>query len=169
MASNDYGFELLSVDEASLDEALEQHLLSPANLAEDITASLNSVELARRQFREIARIAGLVWQGYPGAGKTARQLQASSGLFYDVFAKYDPSNMLLHQAHKEVLEKQLEQTRLAKALQRLSTSRILLAEPPRPTPIAFPLLVDRLRESLSSEAIGARIERMALELVKAAG
>ncbi len=119
LAANDYGLELLSPEPAPLDEAIEAGLLSAEHLLHDIPASLNAAELARRQFREIARIAGLVFQGYPGASKAVKQVQASSELLYDVFARYDPDNLLLIQAHREVLERQLEQSRLARALQRV--------------------------------------------------
>jgi len=164
MAMNDYGFELLASDPAPLEEAIADGLFSTDNLAEDIVASLNSAELARRQFREIARVAGLVFQGYPGAGKSAKQLQASSGLFYDVFARYDPNNLLLHQAGREVLERQLEETRLATSLTRLGKSKLLIAEPGRPTPMCFPILVDRLREMVTSESFSDRIQRLTLSL-----
>lgn len=169
LACNDYGIELLAAEPAPLDEAIESGLFSPQNLAEDIPASLNSVEMARRQFREIARIAGLVFQGFPGAHKSAKQLQASSGLFYDVFRRFDPGNMLLSQANREVLERQLEQTRLGTALERLITSRLLITEPPRPTPLAFPILVDRLRETVTSERISDRIQKLSMSLEKEAG
>lgn len=167
LACNDYGLELLSAEEAPLEEALPT-LFSPDRLGDDILASLNSVEMARRHFREIARIAGLVFQGFPGQNKTAKQFQASSGLFYDVFRRYDPDNMLLKQATREVLEKQLEETRLAKALHRLMRSKVVLTAPERPTPIAFPILVDRLRETVTSENIADRIQKMSLMLEKEA-
>jgi ATP-dependent Lhr-like helicase len=169
ISANDYGFELLSADEAPLTEALDAGLLSPENLLEDITASLNATEMARRQFREIARVAGLVFPGMPRSGKTARQLQASSGLFFDVFQRYDSANMLLMQAHREVLERQLERTRLGTTLQRLSTSRVVVTEPARTPPLAFPLLVDRNRDRLSSEKLGDRIRRLQMTLERAAG
>lgn len=169
LAANDYGFELLARRPAQIEEALEEGLLSPLNLASDIRESLNSVEMAKRQFREIARIAGLVFEGMPGRRKSVRQIQASSGLFYDVFLRYDPDNMLLHQANREVLERQLEETRLFRTLERLNRSHILLKTPKRPTPFAFPILVDRLREQLTTESIKDRIESMALQLEKAAG
>src|SRR5688572_11358447 len=66
LAANDYGLELLSPDRAPLEEALEAGLLGAEHLAHDIPASLNAAEMARRQFREVARVAGLVFQGYPG-------------------------------------------------------------------------------------------------------
>jgi ATP-dependent helicase Lhr and Lhr-like helicase len=168
MAANDYGFELLSAEAPPFDERMEE-LLTADDLLVDIADSLNRAELARRQFREIARVAGLVFQGYPGAGKTARQLQASSGLLYDVFRRYDPENLLLHQADREVLEKQLEQTRLAAALARLRAATKVVTRPQRFTPLAFPIMVDRLRETVSSENVADRIEKLALRLEKAAG
>src|SRR5690606_29139797 len=118
----------------------------------DISASLNATEMARRQFREIARIAGLVFPGYPHSGKTHRQLQASSGLFFDVFQRYDPGNRLLSQAHREVLERQLESSRIGLTLDRLAGSRVAITTPRRTPPFAFPLLVDRTRERVSTES-----------------
>jgi ATP-dependent Lhr-like helicase len=160
----------VSPTEPPLEEALTDGLLlSPENLAEDIPASLNAAEMARRQFREIARIAGLVFLGFPRSGKTARQLQASSGLFFDVFQRYDPGNLLLAQAHREVLERQLERSRLGRTLQRLSESTVMITNPKRFTPLSFPLLVDRTRNKVSSEKLSDRIKRMQLALERAAG
>jgi ATP-dependent Lhr-like helicase len=169
MASNDYGFELLAPVEPPLALALENDLLSPEHLLDDINAALNATEMAKRQFRELARVAGLVFPGLPRAGKTARQLQVSSGLFFDVLQRYDPRNMLLSQASREVLERQFESTRLGVALHRLSRSSVVVTTPRRTTPLAFPLLVDRTRERVSSESLGDRIRRMQLALERAAG
>ena len=169
LAANDYGLELLSADPAPIEEAIAAGLFSPAHLLHDIPASLNAAELARRQFREIARVAGLIFQGYPGVNRSAKQVQASSELLYDVFARYDPDNLLLFQAHREVLERQLEQSRLARTLERIAEGTISVVPVERPTPLAFPLLVDRAREQLSSEKLADRIRRMAAPLEKAAG
>ena len=168
-ASNDYGFELLSPERAPLEDALAAGLLSPKNLFEDVPASLNATEMARRQFREIARVSGLIFPGYPHAGKTARQLQASSGLFFDVFTRYDPANLLVSQAHREVLERQLESSRLGRTLERLAASEVVTTEPRRTPPLAFPLLVDRTREKVSSESLGDRVRRMQVSLEREAG
>jgi ATP-dependent Lhr-like helicase len=168
-SSNDWGIELLSPDEPPLEEALAAGLLSPERLAEDIPASLNAAEMAKRQFREIARVAGLVFPGLPRSGKTARQLQASSGLFFDVFRRYEPDNLLLAQADREVLERQLERSRLGAALHRIAGARIVVTTPKRFTPLSFPLLVDRTRNKVSSEKLADRIKRMQLALERAAG
>lgn len=164
MATNDYGIELLSPDPAPLDGALAAGLLRPDDLYDDVPASLNATEMARRQFREIARVAGLVFQGFPGANKSTRQIQASSGLFFDVFTRYDPGNLLVSQAHREVLERQLESSRLGRTLERLSASRVVITEPPRTPPLAFPLLVDRTREAVTSESLEDRVRRMQVAL-----
>ena len=169
MASNDYGFELVSPTEPPIAAALEGQLFSPDNLVEDIQAALNATEMARRQFRELARVAGLVFPGFPRAGKTARQLQMSSSLFFDVLRQYDPGNLLLSQAAREVLERQLESTRLGATLRRLFQSRVIVRHPKRVTPFGFPLVVDRNREKVSSELLADRIRRMQLALEKAAG
>jgi ATP-dependent helicase Lhr and Lhr-like helicase len=166
IAVNDYGFELLAPEPPP--EADFGALLSAEGLSDDIVASLNATEMARRQFREIARVAGLVLQGYPGE-KSMRQLQASSGLVYDVFAQYDPDNLLLDQARREVLERQLERSRLGRALDCIAAGQIAVVDVPRITPLAFPLLVERMRESVSSEKLADRVRKMQLALEKAAG
>jgi ATP-dependent Lhr-like helicase len=169
LAANDHGLELLSSGRAPLDEALAAGLFRRDGLFDDLHAALNATEMARRQFREIARVSGLVFPGMPRSGKTARQLQASSGLFFDVFQRHDPKNLLIAQAHREVLERQLESSRLGRTLERLSTARVVVTEPRRTPPLAFPLLVDRARDRVSSESLGDRIRRMQLALERAAG
>ena len=169
IAANDWGFELLAPEPAPIGDALREGLLAPGDLLHDIRAALNSTEMARRQFREIARVAGLVFPGTPRSGKSARQLQASSGLFFDVFRRYDPGNLLLSQAHREVLERQLEQSRLGRALERLARSEVVRTAPPKITPFAFPLLVERTRERVSSESLKDRVARMQRALERAAG
>ena len=165
---NDYGIELLSPEPAPLEAALEAGLFATAHLLHDVVASLNAAELARRQFREIARVAGLVFSGYPGQSKTMKQVQASSGLLYDVFVRHDPDNLLVQQARREVLERQLEASRLGRVLERLSTSTVRVVEVDRPTPFAFPLMVDMNRGSLTSEKLAARIRRMTVAAEKPA-
>jgi ATP-dependent Lhr-like helicase len=133
-------------------------------------ASLNASEMARRRFRQIARVAGLVFQGYPGGGKkSSRQLQASSSLLYNVFERYDPDNLLLKQATEEVLSRQLDYRRLKAGLERMAAGRLRLREPAHPTPLAFPIMVNRLRLKLSSEKLSVRIGRLQVRLEKAAG
>jgi ATP-dependent helicase Lhr and Lhr-like helicase len=169
IAINDYGFELSSATPIVLTPTVWDELLALQNVAPDILAGVNAAELGRRQFREIARVAGLVFQGYPGQSKTARQLQASSGLLYDVFAQYDASNPLLTQAEREVLERQLEASRLLAALARLRAHRRVEIACERPTPFSFPLMVEGLREQLSTEKLEARVVRMVAELEEKAG
>lgn len=168
MAMNDYGFVLISPTAAPLEEALCAGLLSSDNVAEDILSSLNATEMSKRQFREIARVAGLLFQGYPGQRKLSRHIQASSNLFYDVFVEYDPDNLLLRQARREVLEQQLEHRRMTQAMLRMQRSRILVMPLERPTPLAFPLLVDQLRDRLSSESFAQRVQRLQASLEKTA-
>ena len=168
MSSNDYGFELLSPTEPPLGRGAEDGLFAPHNLLDDINAALNATEMAKRQFRELARVAGLVFPGFPRSGKTARQLQVSSGLFFDVFQR-TTRQLLLEQASREVLERQLESTRLGETLETALACDVIVMTPKRSTPLAFPLLVDRTRERVSSESIGDRIRRMQLALERAAG
>jgi ATP-dependent Lhr-like helicase len=161
---NDYGFALLSSTPLLLNDADWQKVLSKENLLSDLLGCLNSTELARRQFREIARIAGLVFQGYPGSGKSTRQLQSSSGLFYDVFTRYDPENLLLIQARREVLERQLEVSRLGRTLSEIQSTKIVCCQIPRLTPLSFPLWASFVQANVTSEKWADRVKRMALQL-----
>jgi ATP-dependent Lhr-like helicase len=168
LAMNDYGFELLSDQALEVEEILSQDLFSTENLEEDLLQSVNAAEMARRKFRDIATIAGLVFTGFPGATAPNRHLQASSRLIYDVLAEYDPENLLLKQARQEVLEQQGGDSRIFLTLQRLNRQKLLLKKPPGPTPLSFPVFVDRLREKLSSESLEDRVDRMIRQLEKAA-
>jgi len=168
LSFTDYGFELLSRERFELIPLLKAGVLSTENLLEDMLASLNAAELSKRQFREIARVAGLVFQGYPGQPKTNRQVQATSGLIWEVFERWDPANPLLGQAEREVLERQLEFSRLAEGLRRMAGAPIVLRQTHKPSPFAFPIMVGRFREKLTSEKLADRVARMQLEYDKAA-
>ena len=167
LAVNDYGFEMLCAQSLDVSTVIDSQLLSIDNLASDIQASLNAGELAQRRFREIARVAGLVFQGYPGAKKTTRQVQASSSLFYQVFENHDPDNQLLLQAREEVLRMELDIERLQGTLNRLRGLPIVLRQLERPTPFALPLVVERLRERLSTEKLSERVARLVRDLERA--
>ena len=160
IAMNDYGFELLSDIEIPIYEGIETDVLSSENLLKDIQASINATEMARRKFRDIAAISGLVFKGFPGSKIKDKHIQSSSQLFFNVFHEYESHNLLLLQAFEEVMDFQLEEARLRKALDRISKQKIIIKEPERPTPFAFPIMVDRMREKLSSEKLEDRIKKM---------
>ncbi|MDX1708596.1 MAG: hypothetical protein R3274_08355, partial [Desulfobacterales bacterium] len=168
MAVNDYGFELLSDGHIPLRRSNVKELMAIDNLLEDILQSVNVSELARRQFREIARVAGLVFQGYPGRPKKTSQIQASSSLIFNVFKRYEPDNFLVAQANREVLENQLEHQRLAATLNKMSDSQMRIVDVQHPTPLAFPIMVNRLRAKVSSEKLADRVRKMQLRLESAA-
>ena len=172
IAVNDYGLELLSAVRVDWATRLPA-LLAPAASAEDllveVLASLNASELARRKFRDIARVSGLIFNGTPAERKSSRQLQASSALFYDVFRQYDPANQLLLQADSELLQDELEIGRLTASLARMAGQELVVNTLSQPTPFAFPLMVERLREQLSNETLADRIARMVAQLESTAG
>jgi ATP-dependent Lhr-like helicase len=157
---NDYGFELVAAGQFDLAPVMDKSVFSTADLLHDVLASLNSTELAQRRFREIARVAGLVFQGYPGQPKSTRQLQASSGLFFEVFRKYDKGNLLLGQAEREVLSQELEISRLRATLTRLARKKLEHVELRHPSPMSLPLMVERFREQLTTEQLSRRLDRM---------
>ena len=163
LSINDYGLEILGAREPPLAPLDDGSLFSGEDLLHDVLASLNSGELAQRRFREIARVAGLVFGGYPGAPKSLRQLQASSGLFYEVFRKYDRDNRLLQQAKAEVLAQELELQRLSQTLQRMRDQALDWSELRVPSPFALALMVERFREELSTEKLKDRLDRILAE------
>lgn len=164
LAYNDYGFELLSDQPIPLEEALGCGLTDALSLEKDLLSGINATELAKRRFRDIATISGLVFKGYPGEPVKDRHLQSSSQLIFRVFEDYDPQNLLLKQAYDEVIYHQLEIKRMRSALDRINSQKIILKYPEKPTPFAFPIMVDRLRERMTTESLGDRIAKMTLDL-----
>nr|WP_115121526.1 ligase-associated DNA damage response DEXH box helicase [Synechococcus sp. UW105] len=169
---NDYGFELLATRHYPFAELINhhmEHLLDVACLEEDLEQALNLSELCKRRFRSIAQVAGLLVQGYPGKSKSTGQLQISGSLLFDVFNRHEPSSLLLRQAREEVLKEQLELPRLKASLERMVQSDIIHQPTPRPGPLAFPLLVERLNNRMSNESILERIQRMQADALKREG
>ena len=159
-AMNDYSFELLSDQAIPVDDSNVYELFSPENLFEDIQRSVNSTEMAKRKFRDIAVIGGLIFQGYPGEHKKAKHLQASSSLLFSVFNEYETQNLLLRQAYQEVFDQQMEEVRLRNMLNRIQESNIIITFPTQLTPFSFPVKVDSIRETLSSEKLEDRVRKM---------
>jgi ATP-dependent Lhr-like helicase len=161
MAMNDYSFELLSDQPIPLDDSNVYELFSPQNLTEHIHSSINASEMAKRKFRDIAVIGGLIFQGMPGEQKKARHLQSSASLLFQVFQEYDPHNLLLRQSYQEVFDFQVEEARLRDMLNRIVNGKFIITFPTRLTPFSFPVKVDDMRrENLSSESLEERVRRM---------
>lgn len=165
-AMNDYGFELLSDQPIPVDDTNVYELFTQENLLRDIQHSANATEMAKRKFRDVSVIGGLIFQGYPGEHKKARHLQSSASLLFKVFSEYDPNNLLLRQAYNEVMEQQMEEARLRDMLQRIQKSNIIIQFPERLTPFCFPIKVDSMRENMSSEKLEDRVKRMQVQLEK---
>jgi ATP-dependent Lhr-like helicase len=159
---NDYGFELLSDQRIDVNRILVDDLFSTKNLTEDIQNSINAVELSRRKFRDIAIISGLIFTGFPGKVKKNRHLQSSSQLLFEVFKEYEPENLLFQQTFDEVMTFQLEEARMREALDRMRVQKKLIVFPEKPPPFAFPIMVDMLREKMSTEKLEERIKKMQL-------
>jgi ATP-dependent Lhr-like helicase len=159
-AMNDYSFELLSDQPIPVDDNNVYELFSPEDLFSDIQRSVNSTEMAKRKFRDISVIGGLIFQGFPGEQKKARHLQASASLLFQVFSNYEKDNLLLRQAYQEVFDQQMEEIRLRNMLERIQNAKIVLTYPTQLTPFSFPVKVDSMRESLSSEKLEDRVKKM---------
>ncbi|CDF79597.1 ATP-dependent helicase [Formosa agariphila KMM 3901] len=166
IAFNDYGFELLSDQPIDIQAILDNNLFSSEYLRSDLEKSINASEMAKRKFRDIAVISGLVFTGFPSKMVKSKHLQASSQLLFGVFEDYEPDNLLFQQAFTETFEHQLEEGRLQLALMRINTQNIIWKSCAKPTPFSFPIITDRLRAKLSSEKLADRIRRMTIQLEK---
>ncbi|MFM7309005.1 MAG: DNA ligase-associated DEXH box helicase, partial [Flavobacteriales bacterium] len=162
IATNDYGFELLSNKVIEVHADLVRHWFRVDHLERDLLAGVNGAELAGRQFRDIATIAGLLFKGYPGQPIRDRHLQSSAQLLFRVFQDYDVDNLLIRQSYDELVYRQFDILRMRDALDRILSAEIIITRPDRPTPFAFPILVDRLRERMSSESLKERIAQMTI-------
>ncbi|GAA4312067.1 ligase-associated DNA damage response DEXH box helicase [Pontixanthobacter gangjinensis] len=166
IAFNDYGFELLSDQEIDMQQVLDNNLFTSEYLMDDLYKSLNATEMARRKFRDIAVVSGLVFTGYPNKLVKSKHLQSNSQLLFSVFRDYEDDNLLYQQAFRETFEHQLEEGRLRLSLERIAAQKIVWRKCEKPTPFSFPIITDRLREKLSSEKIEDRIKRMLEQLEK---
>ena len=166
VTQNDYGFCLGSPRGLPLDEEILREALTIDQLLEDLLECMNTAEMARRQFRYVARVAGLLIPDMPGKRKPTRDLQVSANLLFEVFSRYDPDNLLLEQARREILEHQLELERLKKTLASIQDRPFRLIETRRLTPMAFPLWADRLSAFLPAGDAATRLEKMLAKLQK---
>ncbi|WP_293893931.1 ligase-associated DNA damage response DEXH box helicase [Flavobacterium sp.] len=166
LAYNDYGFELLSDQQIDMEAVFDNNLFSPEYVHHDLQKSLNATEMARRKFRDIAVIAGLVFTGMPGKPIKTKHLQSGSQLLFEVFRDYEPDNLLLQQAYIETFEHQLEEGRLIQSIERINQQQIVWKQCEKPTPLSFPIITDRLREKLSSETLAERIAKMTASYMK---
>ena len=166
LAYNDYGFELLSDQQIDMEAVFDNNLFSTDYVHHDLQKSLNATEMARRKFRDIAVIAGLVFTGMPGKPIKTKHLQSGSQLLFEVFRDYEPDNLLLQQAYIETFEHQLEEGRLIQCIERINRQDIVYKQCTKPTPFSFPIITDRLREKLSSETLAERIQKMTASYMK---
>lgn len=166
LAYNDYGFELLSDQEIDMQSVFDNNLFSSEYVHHDLQKSLNATEMARRKFRDIAVISGLVFTGMPGKPVKTKHLQSGSQLLFEVFRDYEPDNLLLQQAFIETFEHQLEEGRLIQSMERINAQEIVWKQCQKPTPFSFPIITDRLREKLSSETLAERIQKMTASYMK---
>lgn len=164
IAMNDYGLELLSDQEIPLETAIEAGLFSTENLLSDLEQSINETMLAQKKFHEIAHISGLMFRGYPGQNRNNKHLHATSGLLFNVFKEHEPDHLLLRQAFAEVIDYQIDEVRMRASLERIQAQKIRIMDMELASPFAFPIMVDRMREKLSSEKLKDRIEKMQLVL-----
>ena len=164
-AANDYGLVVSAQAATTMDSQTLADLLRAESLLDDLLEGVNLSELSRRQFREVARVAGLLPPSLPGrAPRSMRQLQASSGLIFDVLSQHDPGHLLLRQAEREVMEQQLDVDAMADVLRMLRATGPDLLLPRTLTPFSFPLWAESLRGQLSTEDWQTRVSRTAQQL-----
>jgi ATP-dependent Lhr-like helicase len=167
-AVNDYGLIVGARHLPPIDEKVLRGLIAPEGLLDMLDEAMALAELARRRFRDIARVSGLIMPSRPGAERSLRQLQTSAGLLFDVLSRHEPDHVLVMQARREVLEQELEIGRLHDTLLDCATRRMRLTRPGRLTPFAFPLWAERMRGKLSFDDWQTRARQLAEHLERAA-
>lgn len=160
MAMNDYGFDLFANESIPIDKENIKEIFSKNNLMQDVVSSINAAEMAKRKFRDVACISGLVLQNTFGKQKSNKSLHASSNLIFNVLEEHDKNNLLLKQAYNEVFNEQIEEARLIEAFNRINNNKIVFKEINKYTPLSFPIKADVLRQSLSSEDLATRLRKI---------
>ena len=160
---NDYGLQIVGNKNYPYFDLIGPDFFAQDHLEAQIDRTLNLTEMGLRQFRGIAQTAGLIFNGYPSARKSGRQVQMSSSLLFEVFRKHDPGSLLYQQAQREVLEQQLDIERLRRTLERLEKLKPVWVETKRPSPLALPIWAEFNAAKLTTETLSERMARMKLE------
>ena len=160
MSVNDYGFELVGAGRFDLAPVLDGACSRRATCC--TTCWPRSIPPSWRSGASARSRAWPAWcsPAIPAQPKSTQQLQASSGLFFEVFRKYDNGNLLLGQAEHEVLSQELEISRLRATLDAHAAQRCVLVELRHPSPLSLPLMVERFREQLTTEKLSSRLDRI---------
>ncbi len=157
---NEYGLEILGPSGLVLTESDLRQALGPQNLLVDMEKSLGSSGLAKRQFKEIAQVSGLVPQNQMGKRRTLKNLQSSTSLLFDVFERYEAKNLLYQQSLQEVKVYQFQEERMKNTLKRLEESHLIYRLTPYPGPLGFPLVIERMAATVSGNSLKERIEKL---------
>ena len=161
ITSNDLGFCLTTYQDFDFSIIHKElsNLINTNNLEDDLENAINFSELTKRKFKNIAQISGLV-NNNPIKSKSSSQINISAGLIFDVFKKYENEHLLIKQAHREAIKYELEIDRIKKSLDRIANLKLIVKETKEPSPFAFPLLVERLSNTVSNETIETRIKKL---------
>lgn len=160
IASNDYGFELLAKEDFLENIADLHSLFSSKELMTHIRFGVNIKEMAKRIFRDIAQVSGLIFTGYPGKTMRSKHLQANSSLFFNVFEDNEPDHLLYRQAYDEVYDFQLEIERMQRTFARIETQEIIIKKLEKLSPFSFPILSESFRAKYSNEEWQDRLDKL---------
>lgn len=164
---SEYGLEILAPSDYQFQVDEMKEFLSLNNLTNDIQRSLNMTQLAKKQFRDIAQVSGLIQQNRAGERRTMKNLQMSSSLLFEVFQNYEPEQPLYNQSFDEVRFFQFQENRLISVLRKLQDLPFEHYKTSRPSPLAFPLIIERIGSLVSSETLQERLVRMKEKWTKA--
>lgn len=164
---SEYGLEILAPADYQFKVDEMKEFLSLDNLTNDIQRSLNMTQLAKKQFRDIAQVSGLIQQNRAGEKRTMKNLQMSSSLLFEVFQNFEPEQPLYNQSFDEVRFFQFQESRLLSVLRKLQDMPFEYYKTMRPSPLAFPLIIERIGSLVSSETLQERLHRMKEKWTKA--
>ena len=159
MTFNDYGIHILSERTQTGQNRIGVVFLDPQNLSKDLEQAIHTVEMDRRQFRDVARIAGLIHQGFPVPASQLDSCKYPVNFFLKFFAATTRRDLLLKQTRREVLSSALDWNRMERALQQISHQQWSIVDLQHLSPFAFPLWAESWRRHVSSESWTDRMQR----------
>ena len=139
--ASDYGVAIWGL-RAVIDAAA---LIKAALDAPAVDSWIAASQMAKRAFREVAVIAGLVERNHPGKRKTGRQVTVSTDLIYEVLKRHEPDHILLRATRADVETKIAEIDRLEEQLRHLPVKHLKLQ---RVSPLAIPLMLETGAEKI---------------------
>jgi ATP-dependent Lhr-like helicase len=159
---DDYGFVLTVSEEQRLTGADLPLLFAPENFLTELDESLSRSALLKYHFRSAAQTGLMVYRNYFGESKSARKMQWSAEVIFNVLAQYEPDHVLLREARRDTMHTFLDAPAAAAFLDDLQAQRrpIRLRPVTEVPPLSFGMYATKIKEALLVEDPRETLERL---------